>query len=85
MEAVHAFTDHCDTIHQHDTHGPVMDAGHHHCQFLAFQLMPFEAPPVLPLLRPAPLPEYVSFLALQDERANQQAVALRDGRGPPTA
>jgi hypothetical protein len=85
MEAVHALADHCDTVHQHDVQGQVMDMQHHHCQFLGFQLMPFEAPPVLPVLRKEMASQYISFLQLQDERAAQQAAALRDGRGPPAA
>jgi hypothetical protein len=65
--------------------GQVVDAQHHHCHFLGFQMMPFDAPPILPKLR-ANLPqEFVAFFQLQDERATQQIIALREGRGPPMA
>jgi hypothetical protein len=84
-EAVHAFVHHKDTIHQQDTNGPIIDAQHHHCQFLGFQLMPFDGPPTFHVAKPSVAQEYVSFLQLQDERAMQQAVALREGRGPPAA
>jgi hypothetical protein len=84
MEAIHAFADHHDTVHHHDNRGPVIDQQHHHCSFLGFQLMPFDTPPQLPLLRPAPALEYPVFAARQDERATQQEVALRDSRGPPS-
>lgn len=83
MEAVHAFANHRDTIHHHDRHGAVIDQQHHHCSFLGFELMPFDAPPQLPLLRPAPAPEYPVFSARQDARAAQQEIALRESRGPP--
>ncbi len=82
-EALHAFAHHRDTVHRHDVSGPVADTQHHHCQFLGFHLMPFAAPYALPPLRPAPIPEYNASLSVQDERAAQQTIALREGRGPP--
>ena len=82
-EAIHAFAHHRDTIHQQDSNGPIIDTQHHHCQFLSFQLMPFEEPPALYLRQPSDMIAYVVFLHVQDERATQQAVALREGRGPP--
>jgi hypothetical protein len=60
-----------------------MDAAHHHCSFLSFELMPFSGPVALPTLLPPLATVYVSFLTVQDERAAQQAIALREGRGPP--
>lgn len=84
-EAMHAFAVHTDTEHQHNVQGPVIDSEHHHCSFLRFQIMPFAAPFTLPLLLEAKLPEHLSFPQLQDERAVQQAVALRESRGPPIA
>jgi hypothetical protein len=83
-EAIHAFAHHKDTVHR-SVDGQFVDAQHHHCQFLGFQMMPFDAPPALPKLCPAPLPDYVVFLAVQDERATQQIIALREGRGPPVS
>lgn len=85
MEAIHELASHHDTEHRHDrdTHGPVIDKAHHHCSFLGFELMPFDAPAPLPLLRPLPAPEYPVFTARQDERAAQQETALRESRGPP--
>lgn len=86
MEAIHALADHCDTVHSvHDVHAPVLDAAHHHCSYLDLELMPFDAPPQLPLLRRAPAPEYPVFAERQDERATQQEVALRESRGPPAS
>lgn len=80
---LHAFAAHKDTIHQHDGHGQVMDEGHHHCSFGGFHLMPFAAPPTIPFVFRLELPEYVSFFPIEDLRALQQIIALREGRGPP--
>jgi hypothetical protein len=82
-EAMHACAHHQDTVHRHDVQGPVLETAHHHCSFLSFQLMPFAPPFSLPALRPMLLPEHGSFVPDQDERAAQQAIALREGRGPP--
>ncbi len=82
-EILHEFARHHDTVHKHDVDGPVMDAGHHHCSFVGFELMPFAAPPTIPFGLRVSLPQYVSFFLVQDTRALQQLVALREGRGPP--
>jgi hypothetical protein len=82
-EAIHALAHHEDTVHQRDVNGPIIDVQHHHCKFLGFELMPFEGPPALYLRQPVHVAPYVVFLHVQDERAAQQAVALREGRGPP--
>ena len=82
-EGIHAFSHHRDTVHRHDVKGPVADKQHHHCQFLGFQLMPFSSPPMMGIVRAILIPEHMAFLHVQDEHAAQQAVALREGRGPP--
>lgn len=82
-ELLHAFAAHKDTIHRHDSKGQVLDAAHHHCSFTGFHLMPFSAPPALPLPQRMATPVYISFFAVQDLRALQQVLALREGRGPP--
>ncbi|MBS1615441.1 MAG: hypothetical protein JST06_04910 [Bacteroidetes bacterium] len=81
--AIHAFAHHHDTLHHHSQERFSIDPKHHHCQFLSFHLMPFEAPPQwVPL--PAPQRQIPKgFIILQDERATQQNIALREGRGPP--
>jgi hypothetical protein len=84
-EVIHAFAHHKDTIHCHDSKGPIIDSRHHHCQFLGFHLMPFTALPDLRIAYQPTGPEYLLRLEPQDERATQQIVALREGRGPPMA
>lgn len=83
-EAIHAFAHHKDTVHR-SADGQTVDAQHHHCHFLGFQMMPFDAPLSLPKLGKALPPIYGTFSQLQDERAIQQIIALREGRGPPMA
>lgn len=81
--AIHTLARHHDTVHHCDGHRAVLSGPHHHCQFLSFELMPFDAPTPLPVRfgQPAQLPQY--FLPAPNERASQQAAALREGRGPP--
>lgn len=81
--AIHAFAHHQDTVHHHSQEKFSIDPKHHHCQFLSFHLMPFEVslPWVVSSVSLRQTPP--SFLILQDERAVQQRIALREGRGPP--
>lgn len=81
--AIHHFARHHDTVHHHDIRGPVAEVQHHHCQFLGFELMPFDAPAPLPLRFELQEQPKLSWVAAPDERAAQQAIALREGRGPP--
>jgi hypothetical protein len=81
--AIHRLARHHDTVHHHDGHGAVAEPQHHHCAFLGFELMPFDAPAVLPLCFESwQQPEH-AWLIAPDERAAQQSIALREGRGPP--
>jgi len=81
--AIHRLARHHDTVHHHDGHGTVAEPQHHHCAFLGFELMPFDAPTLPAITITEPLPRPRSFFQSQDERAAQQSIALREGRGPP--
>ena len=82
-EAMHACGTHKDTVHRHDVGGPVAESQHHHCSFLGFHLMPFSGPSELRIPLATCLPMPLSAMPAPDERAAQQAIALREGRGPP--
>jgi hypothetical protein len=81
--AIHTLARHHDTVHRHDIPGPVAETQHHHCAFLGFELMAFDAPAPLPVSFEPRLQAAQHFLPAPDERASQQAIAMRDGRGPP--
>lgn len=84
-EFIHSFAHHHDTVHCCKVDGPTMENQHHHCSFLSFHLMAFEPPFSLPFIAPpAPIATIIP-LQLPDERARQQVMAIREGRGPPAA
>jgi hypothetical protein len=82
-ELLHTLAAHRDTVHRHGRYEIVIETMHHHCSFLGCQLMPFSTPLATPVILRAPLPGYISYMPVQDLRALQQIVALREGRGPP--
>lgn len=82
-EFIHGFANHTDTIHHHDGHGSTVESIHHHCSFLGFHLMAFEEPYSIPFLETVVFSRPFSFFQTQEERAGQQIIALREGRGPP--
>jgi hypothetical protein len=81
--AIHQLARHHDTVHHHSDRGLLVETQHHHCQFLSFELMPFDGPRPLPAIAALPLRPRHHFIPAPDERASQQATALREGRGPP--
>lgn len=81
--AIHAFAHHHDTVHHRSREKHNIEPRHHHCQFLSFHLMPFDAPPQWHARPAQKLQKLHSFYIIRDERAAQQILALREGRGPP--
>ncbi|XZF16427.1 hypothetical protein ACTHGU_09820 [Chitinophagaceae bacterium MMS25-I14] len=84
MEYVHTFTHHKDTVHHAHQHGLSFENKHHHCDFLSFQLLPFDNDIYIPHFYYIPA-EYCSTHAALVLSFVQRSIVRTSLRGPPTA
>ncbi|PZF74419.1 hypothetical protein DN068_02235 [Taibaiella soli] len=82
MEFVHSFAHHQDTVDHKHPHGLAFENKHHHCDFLSFQLMPFDGAIHIPRISfIAPV-----FITQQDAvqvHFVQRKIVRTSLRGPP--
>jgi len=84
MEFVHSFGHHKDTEHRRHQHGLSFENKHRHCDFLSFQLMPFDGAIHIPRLSFL-ASVFVAQQAAVQVHFIQRKIVQASLRGPPIA